>query len=104
MPARTAGQVQFCGEAAALTPENLSALQQQVRAVLRWFARAGHLDLGDSGDMARRAHWPLSANESGLVNDRRWPVSARTAIANQSLHYTFVRSAFSRASSTSMPR
>jgi len=33
-------------EAAALRPEDLAAVQQQVRArVLRWFARAGHLDL-----------------------------------------------------------
>jgi hypothetical protein len=39
------GQVQFA-EAAALRPEDLAAVQQQVRArVLRWFARAGHLDL-----------------------------------------------------------
>jgi hypothetical protein len=38
------GQVHFA-EAGALTPEDLAAVQQQVRArVLRWFARAGHLD------------------------------------------------------------
>jgi hypothetical protein len=46
------GQVQF-PEAPALTPEDLAAVQQQVRArVLRWFARAGHLDPADARDMA----------------------------------------------------
>jgi hypothetical protein len=45
-------QVQFC-EAASLTPEDLAAVQQQVRArVLRWFARAGPLDPADARDMA----------------------------------------------------
>jgi hypothetical protein len=44
-------------EAAALTPEDLAAVQQQVRArVLRWFARAGTLDPADARDMARRHH------------------------------------------------
>jgi hypothetical protein len=38
------GQVQFA-EAAALRPEGLAA-------VLRWFARAGHLDAADARDMA----------------------------------------------------
>jgi hypothetical protein len=51
----TAGQgeqVQF-GEAGAPTPEELSAVQQQVRGrVLRWFARAGHLEQADARDMA----------------------------------------------------
>ena len=42
------GQVHFT-EAGALTHEDLSAVQQQVRArVLRWFARAGHLDPTDA--------------------------------------------------------
>jgi hypothetical protein len=45
------GQVQFA-EPAGLTPDELAALQQQVRArVLRWFARAGHLDPADAHDM-----------------------------------------------------
>ena len=46
------GQVHFA-EASALTPEDLAAVQQQVRArVLRWFARAAHLDPADARDMA----------------------------------------------------
>ena len=50
------GQVHFA-EAAALTPEDLAAVQQQVRArVLRWFARAGHLDPADARDMAGWHH------------------------------------------------
>jgi len=50
------GQVHFA-EAAALTPEDLAAVQQQVRArVLRWFARAGHLDHTDAHDMAGWHH------------------------------------------------
>ena len=51
-----AGQAQFA-EAAVLTPEDLAAVQQQVRArVLRWFARAGHLDAADARDMASWDH------------------------------------------------
>jgi hypothetical protein len=50
------GQVHFA-EAAARTPEDLAAVQQQVRArVLRWFARAGHLDPADARDMASWHH------------------------------------------------
>jgi len=50
------GQVHFA-EAAALTPEDLAAVQQQVRArVLRWFARPGPLDPADARDMARWHH------------------------------------------------
>jgi len=50
------GPVHFA-EAAALSPEDLAAVQQQVRArVLRWFARAGHLDPADARDMARWDH------------------------------------------------
>ncbi len=50
------GQVQFA-EAAALRPEDLSAMQQQVRRrVLRWFARASHLDAADARDMASWDH------------------------------------------------
>jgi hypothetical protein len=50
------GQVQFA-EAATLTPEDLAAVQQQVRTrVLRWFARAGHLDAADARDMASWDH------------------------------------------------
>lgn len=50
------GQVHFA-EAAALTPEDLAAMQQQVRArVLRWFARAGPLDPADAQDMAGWNH------------------------------------------------
>ena len=46
------GQVHFA-EAAALTPEDLAAVQQQVRArVLRWFARAG------ISTPPMRATWP----------------------------------------------
>jgi hypothetical protein len=50
------GQVHF-SEAGALTPEDLAAVQQQVRArVLRWLARAGHLDPADARDMAGWDH------------------------------------------------
>jgi hypothetical protein len=50
------GQVHFA-EAGALTPEDLAAVQQQVRRrVLRWFARAGHLDQADARDMAGWDH------------------------------------------------
>ena len=50
------GQVHFA-EAAALSPEDLVAVQQQVRArVLRWFARAGTLDPADAQDMAGWHH------------------------------------------------
>ena len=50
------GQVQF-SEAGTLTPEDLAAVQQQVRArVLRWFARAGQLDPADAHDMAGWHH------------------------------------------------
>ena len=50
------GQVHFV-EAAALSPEDLAAVQQQVRArVLRWFARAGLLDSADARDMAGWHH------------------------------------------------
>jgi hypothetical protein len=53
---REDGQVHFA-EAAALTPDDLAAVQQQVRArVLRWFARAGHLDPADARDMAGWHH------------------------------------------------
>jgi hypothetical protein len=57
-------QVHF-GEAEARTPEDLAAVQQQVSGrVLRWFARAGHLDPADAREMAvgssapPRAHLP----------------------------------------------
>ena len=44
-------------EAAALTPEDLAAAQQQARPrVLRWFARAGHLEQADARDMAGWHH------------------------------------------------
>jgi hypothetical protein len=40
-----AGSIERFAEAGALTLEDLAAVRQQVRArVLRWFARAGHLD------------------------------------------------------------
>lgn len=46
------GQVHFA-EAAALTPEDLAAVQRQVRArVLRWFTRAPRLEPADARDMA----------------------------------------------------
>jgi hypothetical protein len=49
-------QGQFC-KAGAPTPEELAAVQQQVRGrVLRWFARAGHLDPADARDMAGWHH------------------------------------------------
>ena len=49
-------RVQF-PEPGALTPEDLAAVQPQVRApVLRCFARAGHLDHADARDMAGRGH------------------------------------------------
>jgi len=48
------GQVHFT-EVSALTPEDLAAVQQQVRArVLRGFARAGHLAQIDARDVAGR--------------------------------------------------
>jgi len=44
-------------ETVALTPEDLAAVQQQGRRrVLRWFARAGHLDPADARDMASWGH------------------------------------------------
>ena len=44
-------------EAGALTPEDLAAVQLQVRArVLRWFARADPLDPVDARDMAGWHH------------------------------------------------
>lgn len=47
----------MCGEVSALTPEDLAAVQQQMRRrVLRWFARAGHLDPADARDMASWGH------------------------------------------------
>jgi hypothetical protein len=50
------GQVHFA-EAAALSPEDLAAVQQQVRArVLRWFARARTLDPADARAMAGWDH------------------------------------------------
>ena len=50
------GQVHFA-EAGVLTPQDLVAVQQQVRArVLRWFARAGHLDPADARDMTSWDH------------------------------------------------
>jgi hypothetical protein len=50
------GQVHFA-EADGLTPEDIAAVQQQVRArVLRWFARAGPLDPADARDMAGSRH------------------------------------------------
>jgi hypothetical protein len=50
------GQVHFT-EARALTTEDLAAVQQPVRArVLRWFARAGHLEPADAHDMAGWDH------------------------------------------------
>jgi hypothetical protein len=50
------GQVEFA-EAAAPTPEDIAAVQHQVRRrVLRWFARAGHLDAADARDMASWDH------------------------------------------------
>ena len=50
------GQGHFA-EAVALSPEDLAAVQQQVRArVLRWFARAGHLEPTDARGMAGWHH------------------------------------------------
>jgi hypothetical protein len=50
------GQVEFA-EAPALRPEDLAAVQRQIRTrVLRWFARAGHLDSADARDMAGWDH------------------------------------------------
>ena len=50
------GQVHFV-EAGALTPEDLAAVQQQVRArVLRWFPCAGTLDSPDARHMAGWHH------------------------------------------------
>ena len=53
-PRAREGQVHFT-EVSALTPEDLAAVQQQVRArVLRGFARAGHLAQIDARDVAGR--------------------------------------------------
>ena len=42
---------------AGLTAEDCAAVQQRVRRrVLRWFARAGHLDSADARDIARWDH------------------------------------------------
>ena len=50
------GQVRFA-EADALTPKEIAAVQGQVRTrVLRWFARAGHLDQTDARAMAGWHH------------------------------------------------
>ena len=55
-PRAREGQVHFA-EAGALTPEDLAAVQQQVRAgVLRWIARAGHLNHTDARGMAGWHH------------------------------------------------
>jgi hypothetical protein len=60
--------------AAALTPEDLAVVQQQVRQwVLRWFARAGHLYPADARDMAGRDDRQLWGKESRLANDGKWP-------------------------------
>ena len=49
------GEVRFAE--ATLTPEDMAAVQQQVRTrVLRWFVRAGHLDAAEARDMARWRH------------------------------------------------
>jgi hypothetical protein len=57
------GQVQFA-EAAALRPEDLAAVQQQVRRpVLRWFARASHLD-------AVRVTWPAGITAEAFGSGR----------------------------------
>ena len=61
------GQVQFA-ESAALTPEDLAAVQQQVRTrLLRWFARPGPLDPADAGEaqdgeLERRRGFSLDAS------------------------------------------
>ena len=55
-PAGKDGQVHFA-EAGALTPQDLAAAQQQVRArVLHRLARAGHVDHTDARDMAGWHH------------------------------------------------
>ena len=70
-------QVHFA-EAAALTPEDLAAVQQQVRArVLRWFARAGPLDPADAREPDHVS--PPSARRAGLVLYRLQP-SWRAAV------------------------
>lgn len=61
-------QIHFV-EAAALTPQDVTVLQQQVRArVLRWFARAGPLDQAGALDMANWADapalWPCTPSTS----------------------------------------
>lgn len=60
------GQVHFA-EAAALTPEDLVAVQRQVRARgLRWVARAGTLDPLDARDMARWDHGERSSLDASV--------------------------------------
>jgi len=46
-----------CAEVAALSVDDVAAVQQQVRTrVLRWFVRAGYLDASDAFDMAGWEH------------------------------------------------
>ena len=59
------GQVQFA-EAAALRPEDLAAVQQVRRRVLRWFARASHLDAAHARDMASCDHGGGFARDASI--------------------------------------
>ena len=64
------GQVKFA-EPGALTPEDGAAVQRQVRArVLRWFARAGHLDAADARDMASWDHGAAFSLDASVLGSK----------------------------------
>jgi hypothetical protein len=70
------GQVHFA-EAGALTPEDLAAVQQQVRArVMRWFAPSAlPCSPHPQGPthLSSRSKWQLSGLEFKLLNVAKWP-------------------------------
>jgi hypothetical protein len=62
-------QVHFA-QAGALTPEDLTAVQQQVRAqVLRWFAPSA-----GATHLSSRCKWQPSGLEFHLLNVAKWPL------------------------------
>ena len=63
-----------------------------------------HRQVSQFGALSVRRQRPLPEKFAWDLTGRNWPVSDPTAIADQSLRYTSVCSAISRASSTSIPR